>query len=172
MTGLYYAQKILPHYVALIEELQDLRGGQKCFLTYLKTVIHLMAIGLETTSLITCDSKTTSNYTLTLRSHQILTQSKGFGSYCKRCLKRGGVNNCTFSNGGSLERLFRAVRTRYRRSRLGIGSESFLHACNTALMSPEYCLKEPVGDVIDIFQCQAISAWEHFNCHPLAVYHC
>jgi hypothetical protein len=34
-------------------------------------------------------------------------------------------------------------------------------------MSPEYCLKEPVGDVIDILQCQAISAWEHFNCHPL-----
>jgi hypothetical protein len=34
-------------------------------------------------------------------------------------------------------------------------------------MSPEYCLKEPVGDVVDIFQCQAISAWEHFNCHPL-----
>jgi hypothetical protein len=32
MTELYYAQKILPHYVALIEELQDLRGGQKCFL--------------------------------------------------------------------------------------------------------------------------------------------
>jgi hypothetical protein len=34
-------------------------------------------------------------------------------------------------------------------------------------MSPGYCLKEPVGDVIDILQCQAISAWEHFNCHPL-----
>jgi hypothetical protein len=75
----------------------------------------------------------------------------------------------TFSNGGSLGRLFRAVGMKCRRSRLGIGSESFLHACNTALMSPEYCLKEPVGDVIDIFQCQAISAWEHFNCHPVCL---
>jgi hypothetical protein len=133
----------------------------------LKMVIHLMAIDLETTSLIKCDSKTTLNYTLTLRSHQILMQSKGFGSYCKRCSKRGGANNYTFSNGGSSGRLFRAVGTRYRRSRLGIGSESFLHACNTALMSPKYCSKEPVGNVIAIFQCQAISAWEHFNCHPL-----
>jgi hypothetical protein len=122
--------------------------GEVKNVSYLKTVIHLMAIGLETTSLIKYDSKTILNYTLTLRSHQILMQLKGFGPYYKRCSKRGGVINYTFSNGGSLGRLFRAVGMRYRRSRSGIKSESFLHACNTALMNPKYRSKEPVGDVI------------------------